>query len=159
MSYNLGVDIEASAYLNYAAGMFRLDIYLHAVTHIKDLIHLTPVCPRAFMNSTEERRHREHIVFDYMNISRDEMQNLCLCASCTMYHSVNVMSHLVKDTLDDRGVCSRGRENELTCVEGRTADRVSQSVFSAIDKSVRYGMVKTFRVFGRKILGEYIMTC
>ena len=104
MSYNLGVNIEASAYLNYAAGMFRLDIYLHAVTHIKDLIHLTPVCPRAFMNSTEERRHREHIVFDYMNISRDEMQNLCLCASCTMYHSVNVMTHLVKDTLDDKGI-------------------------------------------------------
>ena len=115
-----------------------------------------PVCPRLFVYKFKKRGHGEKIVLDYMLVL-DKVHYLGLRTSGTMDHSVNILAHLVKDFLYDRGISACRRQDKASGIERGTFHSLCQGHATAIDKLFRNCRVITFRIFSRKILAENIM--
>ena len=74
-----------------------------------------------------------------------------------MYHTMNLRTKLIEQLLDDWRIGAGGRENQLTCVDGRTLNGVCKTVLAAIHQFVRYGVVITLGIVFSQILGEDIV--
>ena len=62
----LGVDVEAFGYFDDALGGLLVGVYLHAVTHVEDFVHLFPFGAALVVYHAEERRDGEEVVLDDM---------------------------------------------------------------------------------------------
>src|SRR5574344_92211 len=101
MAHYLCIDMEALGDFYYFVCYFRLYIDFHTVPHIEYLIHLLPVCARAIVNGLEQWRYREHIILDDFAIIVYKMENLGLCATCTVYHTVDFRAEFIQQHFDD----------------------------------------------------------
>ena len=95
MTHHLGIDVETLAYLDDLLGYLGANIDLHAVTHVEYLVHLFPIGARALVDSAEKWGNREHVVLYYATIVVYKVQNLGLCATCAVYHTMNLGAELV----------------------------------------------------------------
>ena len=111
------------------------------------------------MNGLEEWGNWEHVVLNNLAVVVDKVKNLCLSATRTMNHTVNVGTKFVKQTLDNWSVGTCRRKYQLTGINAYTLNGICKFVFSAIDKLVGYIVVETFGIFLSKILGKDIMSC
>lgn len=82
-------------------------IYLHSVTHIEVLIHLTLGNVGIFGNSRKQRRYFEKVVL-YVVDTVSEILALSLSAARAMYHSVYGRAVIVEYLLDYGSVCTCG---------------------------------------------------
>ena len=64
----------------------RIDF--HAVSHIKDTVHLLQRGTAQFMNEFEERRNIKEVVFDHVKLVH-EVEDLRLRAAAAMHDTVN----------------------------------------------------------------------
>ena len=69
--------------------MFGRKIYLKTVSHIEYLVHFAPVRIALFLDSPEQWRNREKVVFDNAAIVAYKVQNFGLSAAGAVYHTVN----------------------------------------------------------------------
>ena len=76
-THDLCIDTEALADLDDALSLVGREVDLHAVTHVKHLIHLRPVRMALLVDGLKQGRYGEHIVFDDMQLI-DEVQDLGL---------------------------------------------------------------------------------
>ena len=113
MADNLRINVERARDFDDFLRQFGCDIDFHAMTHVKDLVHLAPVGLRTVVDDAEQRRHGKQIVLDDAALLAHEMQDFRLCAARAMHHSVNVRAVMVEDFLDDGRVGSSGGEDEL----------------------------------------------
>ena len=70
--------------LGYGNDLFRVlwrEINLQTMSHIEDLVHLSPVCAALLVYCLEERRYREEVVLDDTDIVADKVKNLGLCTA------------------------------------------------------------------------------
>ena len=109
MAHYLGIDVETLADGDYLLCSFGSDVDFHAVTHVKHLIHLSPVCSRAVVDGLEERGHGKHIVLDHLAVVIYEVQHLGLRATGTVYHTMDFASTFVEHLLDDGRIGTCGR--------------------------------------------------
>ena len=108
VSYYLSIDIERFGNGNDLLGHLRTYVDFHTVTHIEYLVHLAPVCLRAVVDSLEQRGYREHIVLDDAAVVAYEVEYFGLCATRAMYHTMNLETQLVKQSLNDWSVGACG---------------------------------------------------
>ena len=109
------------------------------------------------MDGTEQGRHGEHIVLDDAAVVAHEVQHLGLCATCAMYHAVDFGAQLVKQALDDGSIGAGGGEHQLSGIDRRTVDGISQLILAAIHQVVGYCVVVALGIFLCQILGKDIV--
>jgi len=70
---DLGIDVEGFADSDDLLCNLGTDINLHAMSHIKHLVHLFPVGAGALVDGVEEWGHGEHVVLNHATVVIDEV--------------------------------------------------------------------------------------
>ena len=74
------------------------------MTHVEYLVHFLPVGLAMLLNEAEQWRNGKHVVLDNTAVVAYEVQNLGLCATGAMNHTMDFRTQFVKQTLDYRSV-------------------------------------------------------
>ena len=75
---DLSIYAEALGYGNDLFSVLWREINLQTMSHIEDLVHLSPVRTALFVDRPEERRHREEIVLYHTDIVAYKVEYLGL---------------------------------------------------------------------------------
>jgi len=78
---DLRIYAEALGYGDDLFSVLWREINLQTMSHIEDLVHLSPVCTALLVYCLEERRYREEIVLYHTDIVADKVKNLGLCTA------------------------------------------------------------------------------
>ena len=155
----LCVDIERTGDFDNLLRIFGREVYFHTVTHVEYLVHLFPIGSAFVVDCTEERWYGEHVVFDHTAVVADEMQHLGLCASCAVYHTVDIGTHLVEHLPDYGSIGAGGREDKLTGIHRGAFHCLVEAIGTAIYQLVWYGMVVSLGIFLCNVFREHVVTC
>lgn len=151
MTDNLCINVERLADCYYLFRNLRTNINFHTVSHVEDLVHFLPISSAFIMNHLEERRHREHVVLYDATVVIHEMKHLCLRSTCTVYHTMNLRTELVKHLLYHRCISACRRKHELSGINSKSFYCISEFLCTGINKFVRNFLVIGLRIFLRKI--------
>ena len=78
---DLRIYAEALGYGNDLFSVLWREINLQTMSHIEDLVHLSPVCTALLVYCLEERRYREEIILDHADVVTYEVQDLGLSSA------------------------------------------------------------------------------
>ena len=73
------------------------------------------------------------MVFYHAAVVTDEVEHLGLCATCAVYHTVDIRAQLIKHLTDNGSVSTGGREHQLTSINAKSLDGIGQMFCSAVD--------------------------
>ena len=121
------------------------DVELHAMAHIKYLVHLGPRCTALLLDQLEEWWDSEHIVLDHV-LAFDEVQHLSLGTTGAVYHTMDLRTKLIKNCFDDRSIGTRRREDQAPRIQWCTSDRFGKSLRATVDQLIGRSSVVALRV-------------
>ena len=128
------------------------------MAHVEHLVGFAVVGPAFLYDGFEEGRNWEHVVLYDATVLTHEVQHLCLCSACAVYHSVNLRTQFVEQFLHYRSIGASGREDEFACVDRRTLNRVCQFVRTTVHEFFRHSLVIALGISLGQIFAEDIVS-